>query len=129
MTEDSKHRDLAPDGSAISAVIAPSNSHRSRRAEQLSQDARDLLAYAFAAGLSANKIMPIPMTAAEVLIGPGDVDRIMMGGGFHRHGGSDSLRYFTHADDEGWALVFSHDCDGDPERGAEIMAAYSPPVV
>ena len=79
-----------------------------------------------AAGLPVNEMLPIPMTAAEVLIGPGDVDRIMMGGGFHRHGGSDSLRYFTHADDGGWALVFSHDCDGNPTRGAEVAASYSP---
>lgn len=116
----------APLGSAICASIAPSNAHKSRRREQLSRDARDLLAYAFAAGLPASEILPIPMTAAEVLIGPGDVGRIMMGGGFHRHGGSDSLRYFKHADDEQWALIFSHDCDGDPERGAQLLASYSP---
>lgn len=85
-----------------------------------------MLAHAFAIGMPASDILPVPMMAAEVLIGPGDLDRIMMGGGFHRHGGSDSMRYFTHADDPEWAIIFAHDCDGDPERGKALIAGYSP---
>jgi hypothetical protein len=106
-------------------MVSHSTPPDSRRQEQLSQEARDVLAHAFAIGMPAHDILPIPMTAVEVLIGPGDLDRIMMGGGFNQHYGSDSLRYFTHADDEQWALVFAHDCDGDPERGRSILARYS----
>lgn len=92
----------------------------SRRQELLSQDARDILAWAFREQLPASEVCPIPMTAAEVRI-EGDAHNILYGGaGFLRHGGSDSLSYFKHIDDEGWALVFSHDCDGDPDRGAKL---------
>ncbi len=109
--DDTPRRDLA----------GPSGEPLSRRQEKLSEDARDLLAWAFEAGLPASSILPIPMTAAEVKIGEGDVSRICEGGGFHKHGGSDSLRYFTHAEDEEWALVFAHDCDGSAERGAALI--------
>jgi len=93
--------------SAISAVLAPTGSQKSRRQERLSQEARDVLACAFAIGVPACNTLPIPMTAAEVFIGPGDVHNILMGGGFHRHGGTDS-----------------NDCNGDPERGKAIIAGY-----
>jgi hypothetical protein len=36
-------------------------------------------------------------------------------------GGSDSLSYMSHANDDGWALVFANDCDGNAERGAVIV--------
>jgi hypothetical protein len=37
------------------------------------------------------------------------------------HGGGDSLRYFVHADDPQWAVVFANDCDGDADRGAAFV--------
>lgn len=103
--------------------------HKSKRQEQLSQQVRDVLAYAFANEISASDIFQIPMTAAEVRIGNGDLDRVMLGGGFYRHGGNDSMKYFVHANNETWAVVFSHDCDGDAERGKAIIDGYSPKEV
>jgi len=108
----------------IEAYIGPNGEHLSRRQEKLSQDARDILAWAFKIGFPASSVLPIPMTAAEVKIGKGDAQRICEGGGFRKHGGSDSLRYFTHAEDEEWALVFSHDCDGCPDRGETLVSKY-----
>ena len=98
----------------------------SRRADLLSQDARDILAWAFREGFSASELAPMPMNAVEVKIS-GDVDAIMVGGdNFRRHGGSDSERYYTHRDDEDWALVFAHDCDGCADRGEKFARSYSP---
>ena len=118
-------RDGGVESMRLLGYIGPSGEHLSRRQEMLSQDARDILAWAFREGLPANSMLPIPMTAAEVKIGEGDVNRICGGGGFHKHGGSDSLRYFKHAEDEEWALVFSHDCDGCPDRGAALVKTLS----
>lgn len=103
------------------AYIGPSGEKRSLRQGELSQDARDLLALCFEIRIPANEVVPLPMTAAEVEI-EGDLDNILHGGGgFVRHGGSDSWEYFKHKDDELWAVVFANDCDGDPERGAELI--------
>lgn len=108
------------------AHLAPSRESRSLRQDRLSQDARDLLAWAFIQRLSASDEIPVPMTAAEVRIGPDDATGICQGGdGFRRHGGSDSLRYFTHAADPAWALVLAHDCDGDAARGLAVLRRFA----
>lgn len=93
---------------------------KSKRQEYLSQDARDLLAYAFELGLPVGGLMPI--CGAEVKIGENDVQSILYGGDkFHAHGGVDSEHYFTHRDDPEWAVVIASDCDGSPERGEKLL--------
>ncbi len=103
------------------AVLAPSEANRSRRQDRLPQDVRDVLAWAFSVGLPVNDFLPMPMSAAEVRLDR-PMQNVMGGGdGFHKHGGSDSLRYMQHADDDDWALIFANDCNGNAERGAVIM--------
>ena len=100
------------------------NEIKSIRQEKLSQDARDILVFAFEAGVLANAVAMLRMTAVEVRIGGDDINRILNGGdGFKKHGGVESLHCFTHANDEDWAVVFAHDCDGDAERGRDYIAA------
>jgi hypothetical protein len=107
--------------SEIDAVLAPSGRATSIRQELLPQDARDLAAYAFSVGLPVSGVLPIPVTAMEIEV-EGAVTNMLEGGdGFRQHGGCDSLEYFTHADDPGWAVVFAWDCDGDAARGKELL--------
>ena len=106
----------------IQAYIGPNGENLSRRQARLSRDALDILAFVFDSGFLVSEILPLPITAVEVMIGPGDVDRILNGGeGFRKHGGSDSLHYFRHVEDEEWALVFAHDCSGNSERGGKLL--------
>ena len=113
----------------VNAYIAPSKESKSIRQELLSEDARNLLAYAFACRVPANADIPVRMTAVEVKIGDNDVQNIIQGGEgkFRKHGGCDSLCYFKEADDESWAVVFAHDCDGDPELGEEVFLKNKKP--
>ena len=112
--------------SRLTACLSPSGEQRSIRADELTQNARDVLAWAFNQELSASELAPIPMTAVEVKTGDDDVLNIMLGGDvFTRHGGSDSLKYFTHKDDPDWAVIFSNDCDGCKDRGAKIVEEFS----
>jgi len=107
----------------VVACLAPSHEYHSIRQDRLSQDARDLLAWAFREKLPANDISPLPMNAVELKICDNDSDCLLYGGdGFCRHGGSDSLEYMHHIKDEGWAIVFSHDCNGNADRGAKIIS-------
>jgi len=110
-----------PCSGMVAGYLAPSHHAKSIRQDKLSQDARDLLAWAFACNLPASEVLPMPMSAAEVRLDD-PVRNICEGGdGFRRHGGSDSLEYFPHRDDEDWAVVFKWDCDGDAERGQAIV--------
>ena len=103
------------------AVLAPSGANQSRRQDKLPQDVRDILAWAFSIGLPASDILPMPVSAFEIKLDT-PMRHVMYGGdGFKRHGGSDSLCYMHHSDDDDWALVFANDCDGNAERGAAIM--------
>ena len=110
------------DDDEMFAVCAPSNGNASLRQGELSQDARDLLAWAFGQEFQVNPAIPIPMNSVELRIGGDECNRIAFSddGGFIKHGGSDSMRYMKHSDDKGWALVFAHDCDGCKERGRII---------
>lgn len=111
------------DALCIAAVLAPTGDRSSIRAERLPPEALDLLAWAFRERLSVDPI-GAPMNAAEVRLDD-PVRHILHGGdGFRRHAGSDSLRYFRHADDPEWAVVFAHDRPGDPVRGAESIGYY-----
>ncbi len=101
----------------IAAVLAPDSAKRSVRQELLSQDARDLLAWAFDKGLGVGPL-EMPISAAEVKIGDRDVEQIAFGeGGFRFHAGANSDCYFRHLGDPGWAVVYKGDCNGDPGRG------------
>ena len=114
----------------VKAYLAPNEAHKSRRQDQLSQETRDLMAWAFREGIPASELLPMPINAFELLIGDNDLHRLAFsdedGGGVHKHGGSDSLCYMKHAEDEKWALVFAHDCDGDADRGAIIAENLKP---
>jgi hypothetical protein len=114
-------RSLNKGDNMFDAVLGPTGANQSRRQDRLPQDVRDILAWAFAVGLSASDILPLPMSAAEVQLDR-PMHHVLNGGdGFLRHGGSDSLYYMKHADEGDWALVFANDCDGNAERGAAIM--------
>lgn len=89
------------------------------RQDQLPKDARDLIAAAFHLGMPTG--LGVPMNAVEVRL-DSPIRNILEGGdGFMSHGLSQSLRYFTHRDDEGWAVIFDDDCDGDFRRGVELL--------
>jgi len=109
---------------SFDAVLDPHRDKKSLRQELLPQDARDLLAWCFAAKISVNDEVPeIIMTAAEVRLDD-SVKNICEGGdGFFRHGGLDAWRYFKHRLDTNWAVVFAWDCDGDPVRGLFLVKA------
>lgn len=93
------------------------------RQEKLTQDALDVLAWAFTQYPPIMVHGLMPLNAVEVEIGGDEVNKILYGGdGFRMHGGGDSPRYFRHADDEQWAVVFADECTGDSGRGAEIVA-------
>jgi len=104
------------------AFLGPHQDKDSVRQEKLPQETRDLLAFLFASNVFVNPAFPIRMTAVEVKI-PDATNNVLDGqGGFVRHGGSDSWHYFTHRDDEEWAVVFAHDCDGDRWAGHKLVA-------
>lgn len=101
------------------AVVGPAKDKRSRRQEHLSQDARDLIAWAF----TSVKMVPglgLPLQAVEVRIEDALYHICYGGVGWQMHSGSDSWHYFTHRDNDDWAVVFSWDCDGDPDRGRAL---------
>ena len=104
----------------LPAYLPPTRELHSRRQEHLSQNARDLLAWAFRQGAPAYGPLPLSLKAVEVPIGPDDVRRITKGG-FILHSGAIALRNFAHADDPTWAMVCANDCDGCPERGAALV--------
>lgn len=108
----------------IIATLAPSHYPPNRRAEQLSQEALDLMAWAFR-NVTLDPV-GLPLCAVEVRLDD-PLNHLLHGGeGLSLHGGDDAPRYFRDADDPGWALVFAHDCTGDPERGAEILRRHDP---
>ena len=82
---------------------------KSIRQDRLTQDARDLLAWAFST---------MSLDSVEVKIEGDQLRRITDGDGFRQHVGSCS---FSHRDDPGWAVVFEEDCDGCPKRGILVM--------
>jgi len=98
----------------------------SLRAGRLSQDARDILAWAFKVGLPVNERSSKPrMTAAEVRIGPNDVSHILNGGGkFIRHSAGVRQKDMVHSKNLQWAIVYAFDCDGNPERGAHLVQQH-----
>ena len=112
-----------PNEQSVNTYIIPSKTSKSIRQELLSKDARNLLAYAFEYHSPANTDNPVPMTVVEVKIGDNDVQNIMQGSEeeFRKYGGCDCLYYFKEEDDESRAVVFAHDCDGDPTLGKEVF--------
>lgn len=106
------------------AVCESNQPQRSRRQHLLSQDARDVLAWVFEKRLPANETLREPITAAEIKISENDLDSIIYDNDFVKHGDSDSPGQFEHADDDQWALIYGHDCDGNAEMGARIVESY-----
>ena len=100
----------------IDAMVAPGEALKSRRQDRLSKNALDVIAWAFNQNFW--------LEACEVKIGDDDLEVILGGGeNFVKHYGSNSIKYFTHAEDPNWALVSKHDCCGNAERGEKIIAA------
>mgnify|MGYP001562304766 CR=1 FL=1 len=98
---------------------------KSLRQDHLPQEVRDLLAYAWTAGL-----LPLPLygTANAVEIRLDDsLHHVLHGGaGFRCHAGSNADEYYIHRHDDRWAEIWHNDCDGDTERGHllwEVVAA------
>ena len=104
--------------------LSPNGETASIRIDKLPQGAIDLLAWAFE-NVTASNVLPLPMNAAEVRIEEA-IKNILHGGtdAFCRHGGSDSLSYFHHVDDEEWAIIFSHDCPGNVKSGQKLLDNY-----
>ena len=106
----------------VDAVMAPDQEQRSIRADQLQQDTLDVMAWAFREGAS---VSGFPVNTIEIRIGGDEVGRLLFNDGpdqLHVHALSNSLRYMKRAGDEGWAVVFDHDCPGDPDRGRKIVS-------
>ena len=105
----------------VLAVLGSSDDKKSIRQEKLSQQARDFLAFIFQEKVQIETLLTVAISAVEVLI-KDDLDAICYGQGtVVFHGGSDSDKYFKHCDDPGWAIVYRSDCDGDADRGGQIM--------
>ena len=109
----------------VDAFVAPDRSTKSLRQDQLSQDVRDALAAAF--HYHPPMLSAIPICAMEVRIGGDALHNVMLGGdGFHKHAGATSPCYFYHLDDDGWAIVYEWDCDGDVKRGLRLIMSWEP---
>lgn len=86
----------------------------SRRHENLSQEAQDLLAVFFEINPWVNAI-EVPVHDS--------VERIIQGGdGFATHEGLRSERYFSRRNDPSVAVVLREDCTGNAEDGRALIA-------
>ena len=85
---------------------------KSIRQEKLSQDAQDIIAWAFIQNVILNDFPFMEVTAMEVKLGGDEVNKILFcenDGTFIKHAGSDAEKYFHHINDEDWAIVTKAD--------------------
>jgi len=98
------------------------DSYRSVRQELLPSAAKDVIAWALACNIRlVDHISMSAIKAVEVKL-DGALDHLYYGGaGVYFHPMEDSIEVYSHRDDPEWAVVFSHDCEGDAERGVAII--------
>ena len=111
----------------VMAWLAPDPDAKSLRAELLSKEILDSLAYCLQIG---------PYTSAEVHK-DATVKELLDGGGgsavnegnlhaagvcrVHGHFGSSSPKYYKHWNDPEWAVIFDTDCVGDANHGRRLI--------
>lgn len=101
--------------------LEPSGRNASLRADQLPQDALDIMAFAF----TRTTKFGMPICGIEVRLDNPTRNMLLNDdNGCHVHAGSDLLHYFKHADDVNWAVIFPNDCSGNVENGRRILRQY-----
>lgn len=99
---------------------------KSIRQDKLTEEARDVIAWALACNICFMEDGEIHQIKAVEVQLKDTVEHLYEGGmGVCFHSPKDSLDTYQYMNDEDWAVIFAHDCTGNPERGMAIVQVMS----
>lgn len=102
----------------VAAWVAPDPDAPNVRADLLSRDQMDVVTYCLIAASNWDSCEVHRDATPYEIAFAGDGSRI------HGHFGSSSPRYYSHYDDENWAVI--HRGTGDARRGMDLLLQVAP---